>query len=73
MKRTRRIDPHSPAYLARQRIWRHNSYLGMCAHSAGQMTSIIRSDTATPAAKHIASQIFDLTIALKEALKERKP
>lgn len=72
MKRTRRTDPNSPAGLARQRIWRHNSFLGSTAMTASNMSSIIRSDTATPDAKHIASQIFDLTIALKEALKERK-
>lgn len=72
---TTRVKPNfsipTEAWLKKQDIWRHNSFLGHVAMARANMQGIIKSKTATKDAKLIAYQILALTNDLKEALKER--
>lgn len=62
----------SPGWHRKQRVWRHNSYMGHATMMLAHTHSIIESDTATADAKNIALQIRALAYQLREALRTRK-
>ena len=59
------------AWLQKQRVWRHNSYLGMAAMMQANCNSMLNSDSTTVAAKSIAQEIHDLIPHLQRELKTR--
>jgi hypothetical protein len=61
----------SPAWHARQRRHRHNSFRGHARMCQQQMQGIISSDSATETAKQLALEIRNRALALEEALKVR--
>jgi len=60
-----------PSKQKRQKIWRHNSFLGHAAMMRQNARNIITADTPTDEAKDLAAQIESLAARLSEALKER--
>ena len=56
----------------RQRIWRHNSAIGMSIHIRGQLNFILALDSTTDETKHIASSILGLVTKLQNSLQNRK-
>jgi hypothetical protein len=57
--------------FTRKEIWQHNSFFGSAVMTEKNMSRIIRSDTATPEAKQIATLIWYEAQKLYDALKKR--
>jgi hypothetical protein len=55
----------------RQRIWRHNSFLGHAALMKRNAQNIFEADSTSRDARLIAKEIYRLASELKLALKER--
>jgi hypothetical protein len=64
-----RINPDYA--IKRNRVFRHNSYIGYTAMTRQQMLTIIGSDTTTDESAELAKKIALLCIDLKESLKTR--
>lgn len=62
----------SPGWHRKQRVWRHNSYMGHATLTSKNMQAIIDSDTTTLEAKALARQIQSLAGQLYVALSVRK-
>jgi hypothetical protein len=55
----------------RSRAWKHNALLGQTAFSLKCMNAVAASDTATPAARQLATSIQSQLHQLREELKTR--
>jgi hypothetical protein len=55
----------------RDLIWKHNSFFGHVRMDMTHMNAIIYSETATPAAKQTANEIWQQLRKLQLQLKER--
>ena len=60
------------AWEKRQKIWRHNSFLGHCRMAQMNMRTMAEAMTATDEAKKIAMRIYVELEKLSEELKTRK-
>lgn len=61
-----------PTNSAKSRaVWRHNSFFGHVRMDMAHMTAIMYSETATPAAKETANEIWQLLRKLQIQLEER--
>lgn len=58
-------------WTQRQRVWRHNAYLGQVKRAELVAMSIIHSDSTTPLAKAMATTLHMTALALKKELKNR--
>lgn len=67
-----KIKPGTKAWLTRQQVWRHNSFLGHARMMEMQCINICSSKTATDEAKKIAAKIGKLATELGEALRTRR-
>jgi hypothetical protein len=67
-----RLKAGSPAWLARQKRWRHNSFFGHIALAQANMRAILASETASARAKRQAESVLYSLNALKIALTERQ-
>ncbi len=54
-----------------KQVWIHNSYLGHVRMDMAHMNAIIYSETATPAAKKTANEIWQMLRLLEIQIKER--
>lgn len=60
-----------PAWEKRQRVWRHNSFLGFCVMADKNMLGIMQADSTTEYSKDLAGHVRQLLRELLESLKER--
>ena len=67
-----KLKPMTPAWIARQERWKHNSFHGHAAMMMQNARSILESRTATDEAKDIANRIYMLASQLKANLKDRR-
>lgn len=72
MRKGDKLEPGSKAFLRRQDIWKHNSFLGRTKASMTAMIAILDSTTATGESKQLAGQIFGDLCRLYDSLKVRK-
>ena len=56
----------------RNRVWRHNSFLGHSVMMRQHLNTIISADSTTDETKHIASSILGLVTKLQNSLQNRK-
>lgn len=61
----------SEGWNKRQRVWRHNSFMGSARMMMAQCFAIGNSQTATPEAKETAGKISALAAQLAMQLKKR--
>ena len=66
-----RLKSGEPAWLARQRRWRHNSFLGHVAMARQNMWVILTSDSTTQKAKKLSQEVYQKLVELEDALKVR--
>ena len=52
-------------------VWKHNRFFGYARGGQSQMNDIIRSETASPAAKETANEIWSKLQQLSVQLKDR--
>lgn len=66
-----RLKPGTQSWQDRQRRYAHNSFFGHVGMMKANCRSIGLSSSATPEAKILATEIYDLAIRLGVALKVR--
>lgn len=67
----RAIWGRSPGWIKRQRVWRHNSFVGHTFMMRQQLQSIIDSDSTTAHTKQLARSMLGLVTSLQNSLQER--
>ena len=60
-----------PAQRRRNRVWRHNSFIGHAVLMRANLNAIISADSTTEHTKHLARTILGLIPALQNSLTER--
>jgi hypothetical protein len=66
----REVDPQR--FLKRNRIWRHNSFIGHSVMMRQHLNTMISADSTTDETKHIARSILGLVNQLQNSLATRK-
>jgi hypothetical protein len=64
-------QPQSPAWHRRQRIWRHNSFIGHSVMMRQLLSNMIDAETTTAHTKHLARSMLGLVTSLQNSLQER--
>lgn len=67
-----KLKPMTPAWIARQERWKHNSFHGHAAMMMQNARSIAEARTTTDETKDIANRIYALANQLKANLKVRR-
>lgn len=63
-------DPE--AFARRQRVWRHNSFIGHTCMMRQQLNAILAADSTTERTKQIARSMLGVVSSLQNSLQERK-
>lgn len=60
-----------PGWIKRQRVWRHNSFVGHTFMMRQQLRSIIDAESTTAHTKQLARSMLGLVTSLQNSLQER--
>lgn len=70
-KKTPPADVDQKTWLKRQRVWRHNSFIGHVVMMRTQLNAIIAADSTSTETKHFAKSLLGLLPKLQNSLSVR--